>query len=94
MGRYPSGQRGQTVNLMAHAYEGSNPSLPTILRLYIATYRVGFGWQATLMIAGLPAVACYEESLYISEGRLRRTGRMVNHIKISAGLPAEAYFFE
>ena len=29
MGRYPSGQRGQTVNLMVHAYEGSNPSLPT-----------------------------------------------------------------
>ena len=30
MGRYSSGQRGQTVNLMAHAFEGSNPSLPTI----------------------------------------------------------------
>jgi len=45
-------------------------------------------------LAGLPAVACYEESLYISEGRLpptlklRRTGRMVNHI---SGLPAEAH---
>ena len=31
-GRYPSGQRGQTVNLLAHAFGGSNPSLPTILR--------------------------------------------------------------
>ncbi len=29
MGRYSSGQRGQTVNLMAHAFEGSNPSRPT-----------------------------------------------------------------
>ena len=33
MGRYPSGQRGQTVNLLAYAYAGSNPALPTILIL-------------------------------------------------------------
>jgi hypothetical protein len=31
-GRYPSGQRGQTVNLLANAFGGSNPPLPTILR--------------------------------------------------------------
>ena len=29
-GRYRSGQTGQTVNLLAYAFEGSNPSLPTI----------------------------------------------------------------
>ncbi len=29
-GRYPSGQRGQTVNLLALAFGGSNPPLPTI----------------------------------------------------------------
>src|SRR3990172_11749782 len=29
-GRYPSGQRGQIVNLLAHAFGGSNPPLPTI----------------------------------------------------------------
>ena len=28
MGRFPSGQRGQTVNLLAVAFDGSNPSLP------------------------------------------------------------------
>ena len=28
--RYPSGQRDQTVNLAAYAFEGSNPSLSTI----------------------------------------------------------------
>ena len=33
MGRYPSGQRGQTVNLLAYAYAGSNPALPTIFVL-------------------------------------------------------------
>ena len=27
--RYPSGQRDQTVNLAAYAFEGSNPSLST-----------------------------------------------------------------
>ena len=31
-GRYPSGQRGQTVNLLANAFGGSNPPLPTIDR--------------------------------------------------------------
>jgi hypothetical protein len=28
---YSSGQRGQTVNLLAYAYEGSNPSPTTTL---------------------------------------------------------------
>jgi hypothetical protein len=28
-GRYPSGQRGKTVNLLAYAFGGSNPPLPT-----------------------------------------------------------------
>src|SRR5262249_20395533 len=28
-GRSPSGQRGQTVNLLAYAFGGSNPPLPT-----------------------------------------------------------------
>src|SRR5262245_55415468 len=28
-GRFPSGQREQTVNLPAHAFGGSNPPLPT-----------------------------------------------------------------
>ena len=29
LGRYQSGQMGQTVNLLAYAFGGSNPSLPT-----------------------------------------------------------------
>ena len=28
-GRYQSGQLGQTVNLLADAFVGSNPALPT-----------------------------------------------------------------
>ena len=30
-GSYPSGQRGLTVNQMANAFGGSNPSLPTLV---------------------------------------------------------------
>ena len=30
-GKYQSGQMGQTVNLLAYAFGGSNPSLPTKL---------------------------------------------------------------
>ena len=33
MGRYSRGQKGQTVNLLANVFEGSNPSLP-IFREY------------------------------------------------------------
>ena len=29
MGVFPSGQRGQTVNLLSDDYDGSNPSAPT-----------------------------------------------------------------
>ncbi len=29
MGRYQSGQLGQTVTLLAYAFVGSNPALPT-----------------------------------------------------------------
>ena len=34
-GRYPSGQRGQTVNLLAYAFGGSNPPLPTTVRAMV-----------------------------------------------------------
>jgi hypothetical protein len=30
-GGYSSGQRGQTVNLLAYAYGGSNPSPPIVM---------------------------------------------------------------
>jgi hypothetical protein len=40
-GRYRSGQTGQTVNLLAHAFAGSNPALP-ILR-YLASSAASYG---------------------------------------------------
>jgi hypothetical protein len=42
-GRYPSGQRGQTVNLLAYAFGGSNPPLPTILATGVGTDRTAGG---------------------------------------------------
>jgi hypothetical protein len=38
-GRYPSGQRGQTVNLLAYAFGGSNPPLPTIVTMGLSAAR-------------------------------------------------------
>ena len=32
-GKYQSGQMGQTVNLLAYAFGGSNPSPPTTINL-------------------------------------------------------------
>ena len=39
MGRYPSGQRGQTVNLLSYDFTGSNPVLPTIRRGYRSRFQ-------------------------------------------------------
>ena len=36
MGKYQSGQMGQTVNLLAHAFGGSNPSFPTFFYAEVA----------------------------------------------------------
>ena len=33
LGSYQSGQMGQTVNLLAYAFGGSNPSLPTLAKV-------------------------------------------------------------
>jgi hypothetical protein len=32
LGRFQSGQMGQTVNLLSYDFGGSNPSLPTVKR--------------------------------------------------------------
>ena len=42
-GRYPSGQRGQTVNLLAYAFGGSNPPLPTIAAMGACANRAAGG---------------------------------------------------
>ena len=42
-GRYPSGQRGQTVNLLAYAFGGSNPPLPTIVAMGACAERTAGG---------------------------------------------------
>jgi hypothetical protein len=45
-GSYPSGQRGQTVNLLASAFVGSNPTLPTFAQLAgQLTFRTAVPWR-------------------------------------------------
>ena len=41
MGRYRSGQPGQTVNLLAYAFVGSNPTRPTIIMPLIRADKPG-----------------------------------------------------
>ena len=40
---YPSGQRGQTVNLLAYAYAGSNPAPTTTSKTRPKDFHVDFG---------------------------------------------------
>jgi hypothetical protein len=51
-GSYPSGQRGQTVNLLASVFGGSNPPLPTC----------GFRRKWTLVVFGDGAARGKQES--------------------------------
>ena len=57
MERYPSGQREQTVNLPAYAFEGSNPSLSTM----------SVKWERTGIEGGNSSVG--RASAFQAEGR-------------------------
>src|SRR6266404_4778893 len=68
---YPSGQRGQTVNLLAYAFAGSNPAPTTTAKLkavklfcpmftIVFELRNGFDWCAFLL---LPSLADFSESM-------------------------------
>src|SRR3954464_5752153 len=46
---YPSGQRGQTVNLLAHAFDGSNPSPTTISQMSRKKHPISLKWAFTLI---------------------------------------------
>ena len=67
-GRYPSGQRGQTVNLLANAFGGSNPPLPTIGAGTACPVRVEGGLSEARVAPiranthGAPVVACGNSS--------------------------------
>ncbi len=61
---YPSGQRGQTVNLLAYAFAGSNPAPTTILEIdakqrfklvFTGTWRriAGLVWCAFVLLPSL-----------------------------------------
>ena len=50
MGKYQSGQMGQTVNLLAYAFGGSNPSLPTENQIVIERSCLIFFFYASLYL--------------------------------------------
>ena len=57
---YPSGQRGQTVNLLAYAFDGSNPSPTTSLRSelrlagHLSLFAWSYNWQAGEIFYSVP----------------------------------------
>ena len=66
-GRYSSGQRGQTVNLLAIAYGGSNPSLPILSSIPIRQ-RAGVAqlvehWPSKPIVAGSSPVSRFAAQL-------------------------------
>ena len=68
-GRYPSGQRGQTVNLLAYAFGGSNPPLPTILADIAGTIERG----NSSAVERQPSKLGVAGSNPVSRSRLRRS---------------------
>ena len=50
LGRYQSGQLGQTVNLLAYAFVGSNPALPTtsFRKVVSANLKVGISGSSSV----------------------------------------------
>ena len=65
-GRYSSGQRGQTVNLLAIAYGGSNPSLPILSSIH-TRQRAGVAqlvehWPSKPIVAGSSPVSRFVAS--------------------------------
>jgi hypothetical protein len=69
-GRYPSGQRGQTVNLLAYAFGGSNPPLPTIVANGLSTARAAGG----LFQNGVAAIVANGVCTARTEGGLSEMG--------------------
>ena len=49
-GRYRSGQTGQTVNLLAYAFSGSNPLLPMLENQRLLADHYNPGWSNSLWI--------------------------------------------
>ena len=61
LGKYQSGQMGQTVNLLAYAFGGSNPSLPTKIEEVAQLIEHE---PSKLRVAGLsPVFRSYEKEL-------------------------------
>ena len=61
MGKYQSGQMGQTVNLLAYAFGGSNPSLPTENQIVIERSCLIFCLYIPWRLSSIQALGSYRE---------------------------------
>ena len=64
LGRYSSGQRGQTVNLLVFTFAGSNPALPTINFKHAGVAQLVERQPSKLNVAGSNPVSRSKELMY------------------------------
>ena len=84
VGRYPSGQRGQTVNLLADAFGGSNPPLPTIPNMRCGNSSVVERQPSKLGVAGSNPVSRSRERRASGSMSLNPKGMTWAHVAQSA----------
>ena len=77
---YPSGQRGQTVNLLAYAFRGSNPLLPTT----VGTRRNDSGRGNSSAVERQPSKLGVAGSNPVSRSRVRVRAIRRAHVAQSA----------
>ena len=64
MGGYQSGQLGQTVNLLAYAFVGSNPAPPTVIQAQAGVTQLVECQPSKLNVAGSNPVARSEQTRF------------------------------
>ncbi len=73
VGRYRSGQTGQTVNLLAYAFAGSSPARPTMDNRTSFTY-YSHTWFALFSLATPAMCSCiFERTLFIKNVSVNET---------------------
>ena len=70
MGVFPSGQRGQTVNLLPYGYGGSNPPAPTKQRAWHCTLRISAGCNAMPFCFAISPLTVFDTDRFCPTCRL------------------------
>ena len=75
---FPSGQRGQTVNLLSDDFEGSNPSSTTIYKKQNIDMLVWLNWQSSWLVISRLSVQVRSSAPYVVEFPSGQRGQTVN----------------